>query len=128
MYVDEPYYNGTYGGIEIEDSAFLNRLIKRAQRDIDQLTEYRITDFEKLTTFQKERVKEAVCAQVEFLIESGETASTVSGGGGSVSIGSYSEGSRSSASTEIEPNRYADNVEGFLWATGLLYSGVDRIG
>lgn len=127
MYVDEPYYNGTYGGIEIEDSAFLNKLIKRSQRDIDQLTNYRITDFEKLTTFQKERVKEAVCAQVEFLIESGETASTVSGGGGSVSIGSYSEGSKSSA-TESEPNRYADNVENFLWSSGLLYSGVDRIG
>lgn len=128
MYVDEPYYNGTYGGIEIGDSAFLNRLIKRAQRDIDQLTEYRITDFEKLTTFQKERVKEAVCAQVEFLIESGETASTVSGGGGSVSIGAYSEGSRSSTTVENEPNRYADTVENFLWPTGLMYAGVDRIG
>lgn len=128
MYVDAAYYENDYGGIQIEDAAFLNRLIKRAQRDIDQLTTYRITDFEKLTTFQKERVKEAVCAQVEFLIESGETASTVSGGGGSVSIGAYSEGSRSSTTVDNEPNRYADNVENILWPSGLLYTGVDVIG
>lgn len=127
MYVDEPYYNGTYGGIEIEDSAFLSKLIKRAERDINVLTQYRITDFDKLTTFQQDRVKEAVCAQIEFLAENGELSSTVSDSGGSVSIGSYSESSGSSGGNSNKL-LIADSVKGYLWPTGLLYGGVGVIG
>lgn len=127
MYVDEPYYNGTYGGIEIEDSAFLSKLIKRAERDINVLTQYRITDFNTLTTFQQDRVKEAVCAQIEFLAENGELSSTVSDSGGSVSIGSYSESSGSSGSNGNKL-LIADSVKGYLWSTGLLYGGVGVIG
>lgn len=127
MYVDEPYYNGTYGGIEIEDSAFLSKLIKRAERDINVLTQYRITDFNTLTTFQQNRVKEAVCAQVEYLAENGELSSTVSDSGGSVSIGSYSESSGSSGSNSNKL-LIADSVKGYLWPTGLLYGGVGVFG
>lgn len=127
MYVDEPYYNGTYGGIEIEDSAFLSKLIKRAERDINVLTQYRITDFNTLTTFQQDRVKEAVCAQIEFLAENGELSSTVSDSGGSVSIGSYSESSGSSGSNSNKL-LIAENVTNFLYPTGLLYGGVGVIG
>lgn len=126
MYVDEPYYNGTYGGIEIEDSAFLSKLIKRAERDINVLTQYRITDFDKLTTFQQDRVKEAVCAQIEYLAENGELSSTVSDSGGSVSIGSYSESSGSSGSNG-KKLLVAENVTNFLYPTGLLYGGVGVI-
>ena len=127
MYVDADYYNSTYGGVAISDADFLTKLIKRAERDINVLTQYRITDFSKLTMFQQERVKEAVCAQIEFLSENGELASTVSNSGGSVSIGSYSESGGSSSSSSNE-SLFADNVKNFLWATGLLYGGIGVIG
>jgi len=125
MYVDANYYEETYGGVAISDATFLFQLIKRAERDINVRTNYRITDFSKLTTFQQERVKEAVCAQIEFLSENGELSSTVSNSGGSVSIGSYSE---NNGSTDSKKVLIADNVDGFLWPTGLLYGGVGVIG
>lgn len=125
MYVDADYYNNDYVGVAISDADFLTKLIKRAERDINVLTQYRITDFDKLTTFQQERVKEAVCAQIEFLAENGELSSTVSDSGGSVSIGSYSESSGSSGSNKL---LIADNVKNFLYPTGLLYGGVGLIG
>ena len=123
MYVDANYYTEDYDGVAISDAAFLSKLIKRAERDINVLTQYRITDFDKLTTFQQERVKEAVCAQVEYLAENGELSSTVSDSGGSVSIGSYSESSGSSGSNSNKL-LIADNVKNFLYPTGLLYGGV----
>ncbi|WP_035052815.1 head-tail connector protein [Carnobacterium pleistocenium] len=125
MYVDANYYEEEYGGIAISGTAFLFQLIKRAERDINVRTNYRITDFSKLTTFQQERVKEAVCAQIEFLAENGELSSTVSNGGGSVSIGSYSESGGSADSKKV---LFADNVDGFLWPTGLLYGGIGVVG
>lgn len=125
MYVDADYYNNDYVGVAISDADFLTKLIKRAERDINVLTQYRITDFDKLTTFQQERVKEAVCTQIEFLAENGELSSTVSDSGGSVSIGSYSESSGSSGSNKL---LIADNVKNFLYPTGLLYGGVGLIG
>lgn len=127
MYVDADYYNNDYVGVAISDADFLTKLIKRAERDVNVLTQYRITDFDKLTTFQQERVKEAVCAQVEFLAENGELSSTVSDSGGSVSIGSYSESNGSSGSNSNKL-LIADSVKGYLWPTGLLYGGVGLIG
>ncbi len=127
MYVDANYYTEDYDGVAISDAAFLSKLIKRAERDINVLTQYRITDFDKLTTFQQERVKEAVCAQVEYLAENGELSSTVSDSGGSVSIGSYSESSGSSGSNSNKL-LIAENVTNFLYPTGLLYGGVGVIG
>lgn len=122
MYVDANYYTEDYDGVAISDADFLSKLIKRAERDINVLTQYRITDFDKLTTFQQERIKEAVCAQVEYLAENGELSSTVSDSGGSVSIGSYSESSGSSGSNRNKL-LIAENVTNFLYPTGLLYSG-----
>ena len=127
MYVDANYYTEDYAGVAISDAAFLSKLIKRAERDINVLTQYRITDFDKLTTFQQERIKEAVCAQVEFLAENGELSSTVSDSGGSVSIGTYSDSSGSSGRNRNKL-LIADSVEGYLWPTGLLYGGVGVFG
>lgn len=126
MYVTEDYYKEEYAGISIEEEQ-LKRLIKRAERDIDRLTTFRIHDFEKLSERNKKAVRNAVCAQVEFLIENGETASTISSGGGSFSIGAYSEGGRSSTTSSDEV-LYSTAVEDFLFPTGLLYSGVARYG
>lgn len=126
MYVTEGYYKEEYSGITTDDSQ-LTKLIKRAERDIDRLTSFRIHNFDELSERNKKAIRNAVCAQVEFLIENGETASTISSGGGSFSIGAYSEGVRSSTTSSDEV-LYSTAVEDFLFPTGLLYSGVARYG
>lgn len=127
MYADELFYKNEYQGVDVEE-AQLTKLLKRAGRDIDSLTGFRLR-FNKLNESNQLHVKNAVCAQVEFLVENGETASTVSDGGGSFSIGSYSESSTSKGSTSSQkPQRYAASVKDYLFPTGLLYAGVHRHG
>ncbi|WP_277631484.1 hypothetical protein [Atopococcus tabaci] len=116
-YADASYYKDEYGGIEVNND-LLPKLLKRASRDIDSLTGFSI-DFEKLSERNQNLVKDAVCAQAEFLATNGETASTVAESGGSFSIGSYSENSGSTT----KPTLYAANVKRYLFPTGLLYSG-----
>lgn len=125
-YVTADYYNNEYEGIAM-DSEKLKKNIKRAERDINRLVRFRITNFDLLPDFTKKRVQEAVCAQVEFLAENGDTASSMSNGGGSFSIGSYSENT-SVSGNDGKSELYADSVYDFLFPTGLLYAGVDTYG
>ena len=127
MYVDAAFYTEDYGSIEVNKET-LSRILKRASRDIDVLTGFRF-DFNKLTERNKRYVKLAVCAQAEFLIANGETASDVSDSGGSFSIGSYSESTSSKGSTQSQKTpRHAASVADYLFPTGLLYAGVGRYG
>lgn len=119
-----------YGGIEIED-AQLARLLIRAMRDIDSLTSYQL-EWVTATDIMKKAVKNAVCAQVEFLAIKGETASTIAEPEGvSFTIGSYSESSgltSKQSSYSAITRQYAEAVKGYLWPTGLLYGGVFQAG
>lgn len=121
-YVTPEYYKDEFGGIAVAEDS-LNKFIKRAERDINRLVRFRITDFNKLPDFTKKRVQEAVCAQVEFLAENGETSSSISSVGGSFSIGSYSE-NNSVPSDTGKTELYADAVYDYLYPTGLMYAGV----
>ena len=127
MYVDINYYKDNYGGLELSYEAF-NRFLIRANNDIERLTRSQIV-MEKLSELDRERVKKAVCSQVEFLAIKGETASTVSDNIGSVSIGSYSEssGGRYGALADVDTSRYADAVFDWLFPTGLLFAGVEYV-
>lgn len=126
-FIDIDYYRNDYGGIEIEDDTELDRLIRRASRDINTLTKRRIGDLSTWHPDIQDMVKEATAAQVEFLFLNGETASTVVEGaaaGGSVRIGSYSESKTGGPSTTSLGGMYADNVASILLPSGLLYTGV----
>lgn len=123
MYADVPYYTTEYEGIEVNND-LLPKLLKRASRDIDSLTGFSI-DFEKLSSRNQKLVKDAVCAQAEFLALNGETSSSVTSDG-SFSIGSYSEGRNNGE--DNEPTRYAATVKEYLFPTGLLYAGVGLYG
>lgn len=119
MYADMIYYNEEYKGVPIEQ-AELERLIARANRDIELLTDGMI-DFEKMTETNITRVKNAVAAQVEYLYDRGELAASV-GGSDSFSIGSYSESKHAYGKKENPIlSRYAPSVIEWLKLTGLLY-------
>lgn len=126
MYVTNDYYTNEYAGIEINADK-LNNFIKRAERDIDRLARFRIVEFDNMPEWKQKAIKNAVCAQVEFIAENGETASSYSSGNGTFSIGSYSEGSRQTTDTS-DSSMYSGAAADYLWPTGLMYTGVDYHG
>lgn len=81
-YADVDYYRDNFIGEQIisDEEEILKNLIL-ASRKIDDITYYRISKvgFDKLTTFQQEKVKEAVCFQANYIYENGiETSDIVS--------------------------------------------------
>lgn len=124
-YVDQEYYENDYMGAEITDSNEFMRMEKRASEVVDQLTHYRIKDLESLAESIRERVKQAVCAQIEFYALSGGYESAIQQSGlQNVSIGSFSYAQGSSSSSSESSSLIANNVIGYLKQTGLLYSGI----
>lgn len=119
-YIDLEYYREDYVGLEVADDATLTRLINRASRDIDLITQNRIGELSEQPALVQKNVKLATASQVEFLLLNGETASTVSQGSGKFKLGQYSSyGSESS-----EMRRYSSAIRDYLMPVGLMYSGV----
>lgn len=119
-YIDLEYYREEYVGLEVADDATLTRLINRASRDIDLLTQGRIGELSEQPALVQKNVKLATASQVEFLLLNGETASTVSQGSGKFKLGSYS-----SYGTETSVmGRYSSAIRDYLMPVGLMYSGV----
>lgn len=72
MYVDVDYYvNNFYGVLDVSES--LVRNLALAEIKIDELTFNRIhgIGFDRLTPFQQEKIKQAVCHQAEYIVENG---------------------------------------------------------
>lgn len=66
MYADYVYYSTEYKGTMPEEDA--EKALKQAERHIDTLTYNRINgfEFERLTTFQQDIVKECACMMADF--------------------------------------------------------------
>lgn len=122
MYVTEDFYKNDYAGQEISSEKLI-RYIKRAERDVDRLTRFRIENFDSKPDKIKELIRNAVCSQVEFIDANGETSTSFKDDG-PFSIGGYSEGSQQVKSQEGKP-LIAQSTLDFLYPTGYLYNGVD---
>lgn len=92
MYVDAVYYKNTYKGMIVPDEVLDIRLVS-ASDQIDILTYNRINaaGFDKLTPFQQDKIKKAVCIQADFLHQYGDyvdlPVSSFSAGDISVNLG-----------------------------------------
>ena len=66
MYADYEYYTAEYKGTMPEEEAV--KALKQASRHIDTLTYNRIKrcEFERLTTFQRDVIKETTCMMADF--------------------------------------------------------------
>ena len=119
------YYKNQYEGVQAEDEKLL-RIINRAEREIDAMTNFKMSNrYDKMSARHQNFVRMAICSQVEFLIERGETASSIGGTAGSVSIGSFSKSNGAGTSTNKNgPGRYSKATYDYLLPTGLLYGGV----
>lgn len=123
-------YTNIYSGMDIPEDE-LEKLLIKASRDIDALTEFKI-DFEKLSEINKKRVMLATCSHAEHLAHFGETIASVGPNMTGFSIGSYSEsgngkprGYSGQAKYSVSiSDRFSQATLGYLWPTGLLYGGV----
>lgn len=72
LYVNEKYYSDEFSGVKLPGDE-IEKYLKLAQEKIDSITFNRIVaiGFDNLTEFQKEKIKEAICYQAEYIFENG---------------------------------------------------------
>lgn len=103
-YVDYDYYTQQYKGELIEKEDF-KHLLERAGEIVEEMCMYRITPnhLQEYDIYIQERVKMAICAQIEYLDANGDGEMDKNENGGQRS--------------------YAPRALRFLIPTGLLYRG-----
>lgn len=72
LYVNKEYYLNDFKGNILPENE-VEKYLKLAQEKIDSITFNRIVKigFDKLTEFQKEKIKESICYQAEYIFENG---------------------------------------------------------
>lgn len=120
-YVTQEYYERCYKGEIIEDENF-PALISRAEEIVEEMSMYRLNGltFHAMPEDIQERVKKAICAQMEYLDANGGSEIDTGGGLQSASLGKFSY---SSASVDSSKQIYAPRALRYLMPTGLLYRG-----
>ena len=121
--VDEKYYTDIYKGAEVDDD--LDVLLGRASDIVRQHTLCRIDDIEALPGFMQENIKNAVCAEAEYISSCGGLESLNSDSVTSFSIGKFSmtSGEKNSSGSASSPLPAAPLMLSYLESAGLLYRG-----
>lgn len=124
MYVDESYYYGTFNGESVESADFPG-LCRRAGELIEELTLYRLTEtgFLVMPVEMQTAVKNAVCAQIEYLDANGGAEMDMGNGMSGATLGKFSYSGASSGSGSTEQSIFSPRAERILWPTGLTYRG-----
>lgn len=123
-YVDETYYKETYKG-EPVDSADFPSIRRRAEEIIEEMTMYRVSSmtFPALPDDVRERVKMAVCAQIEYLDANGGSDMDNGGDLQSAGLGKFNYTRASGAGGSTKQSIYAARAARLLAPTGLTYRG-----
>lgn len=123
-YVDCDYYNDIFHG-EPVDSADFPSLCERAEELIEELTMYRLTPmtFIAMQKDTQERIKKAVCAQIEYLDANGGSDLDNGSGIQSATLGKFSYIGSAGSNGSTEQSRFSPRAERLLWPTGLTYRG-----
>ncbi len=113
-YADATYYKTTFQGVIVPDNE-LDSYLQKASNAIDQLTYNRIfaVALDKLTAFQQNSVKMAVCHQAEHLY----MLASVPEGVTNYSINGISM-------TFGTSRNHSDQALNYLKPTGLMYRGL----
>lgn len=123
-YVDISYYIGTYKGEPVDNADFPS-LCMRAEELIEEMTMYRISPITVLAMPEtvQERVKMAVCAQIEYLDANGGSDMDNGADLQSAGLGKFNYTKSSGANGNTEQSMYAPRAIRLLAPTGLLYRG-----
>lgn len=123
-YVDISYYIGTYKGEPVDNADFPS-LYMRAEKLIEEMTMYRISPITVLAMPEtvQERVKMAVCAQIEYLDANGGSDMDNGADLQSAGLGKFNYTKSSGVNGSTEQSMYAPRAIRLLAPTGLLYRG-----
>lgn len=123
-YVDINYYASIYNGMEVEDEDFQS-LCERAGGIIEEMTMYKVTPVTILAMPEcvQDRVKMAVCAQIEYLDANGGADMDNGVDLQSAGLGKFNFTKASSANGSTEQSIYAPRAVRILAPTGLLCRG-----
>lgn len=124
MYVDEKYYNDVFKGEPVESAGF-SVLCQRAGEIVEELTLYRLTEegFPMMPETTQKLVKNAVCAQIEYLDANGGAEMDMGNGMSGATLGKFSYSGTSSGNGSTEQSIFSPRAERILWPTGLTYRG-----
>lgn len=123
-YVDINYYASIYNGMEVEDEDFQS-LCERAGGIIEEMTMYKVTPVAILAMPEcvQDRVKMAVCAQIEYLDANGGADMDNGVDLQSAGLGKFNFTKASGVNGSTEQSIYAPRAVRILAPTGLLYRG-----
>ncbi len=123
-YVDSKYYLDTFKGEPVDDADFPS-LCMRAEELIEEMTMYRVTPVTALAMPEavRERVKMAVCAQIEYLDANGGVDMDNGADLQSAGLGKFNYTKASGSNGDTEQSIYAPRAIRLLAPTGLLYRG-----
>ena len=124
MYVDEAYYNDVFKGEPVESAGF-SVLCQRAGEIVEELTLYRLTEevFPMMSETTQKLVKNAVCAQIEYLDANGGSDMDNGADLQSAGLGKFNYSSASASDGSSSQSIYAPRAQRLLLPTGLLYRG-----
>lgn len=124
MYVDEVYYHDMFRGEPVDDTDF-PALCQRAGEIIEEMTLYRLTEegFAMMPENTQRLVKNAVCAQMEYLDANGGAEIDMGNGMSGATLGKFSYSGASSGNGSTEQTIFSPRAERILWPTGLTYRG-----
>lgn len=123
-YVDYDYYHETFHG-ESVDPADFPALCERAEELIEELTLYRLTStsFSAMSDDTQNRIKKAICAQIEYLDANGGSDLDNGSGIQGATLGKFSYSGSVGTNGSTEQSRFSPRAERLLWPTGLTYRG-----
>lgn len=122
-YVTYDYYNSVFSGESVDDTDF-PKLLSRASEIIEEMCMYRIseTNFQNYCPDIQDRVKKAICAQIEYLSANGGSDLDMGNDFQSAGLGKFNYTKASSADGTSQ-SLYSPRALRYLIPTGLLYRG-----
>ena len=122
--VDSDYYDKVFKGEPVDDADF-PALCKRAEEIIEELTMYRVM-LENISDMPKTiqvRVKDAMCAQIEYLDANGGADMDTGIDFQSAGLGKFNYTKASGENGSSTQSIYSTRALRILAPTGLLYRG-----
>lgn len=123
-YADEAYYNSSFHGEPVDPADFPD-LLERAEEIVEEMTMYRLTQtaFEQMSESMRDRVKRAVCAQIEYLDANGGSDLDSGADIQSAGLGKYNYSRTTGADGTSQQSIQSPRAIRILAPTGLMYRG-----
>lgn len=123
-YITETYYKDTFKGESVASTDFPS-LCMRAEEIIEEMTMYRVssTTFSSFSADVQERIKKAVCAQIEYLDANGGSDMDNGTDLQSAALGKFNYTKAAGTNGSTMQSIYSPRAQRLLLPTGLMYRG-----